>query len=173
MTPWTIAHQASLSMEFSKQEYCSGLPFTSPGAIPNPGIEPMYHALAGGFFTTDPPVKPKCLSRFTEGTRPRYSMESASRSHCKKSMWDGKHWWPSSLNITGSMSSWIFSVSSAADAHQRTWTWDTKMQTLLPTTWFPAHVLPDLLAIELQTLYLQGPWPTQPHNHYCSGLSLS
>ena len=48
-----------------------------------------------------------------EGTRPRYSMESASRSHCKKSMWDGKHWWPSLLNITGSMSSWIFSVSSA------------------------------------------------------------
>ena len=39
-TPWTIACQASLSMEFSQQEYWSGLPFPSPGDLPNPGIEP-------------------------------------------------------------------------------------------------------------------------------------
>ena len=40
MTPWTGAHQAPLSMEFSSQEYWSGLPFPSPGDLPHPGIEP-------------------------------------------------------------------------------------------------------------------------------------
>ena len=39
-TPWTVAHQAPLSMGFSKQEYWSGLPFPSPGDLPDPGIEP-------------------------------------------------------------------------------------------------------------------------------------
>ena len=39
-TPWSVAHQAPLSMEFSRQEYWSGLPFHSPGNLPNPGIEP-------------------------------------------------------------------------------------------------------------------------------------
>ena len=54
-TPWTVAHEAPLSMEFSQQEYWSGLPFP-PGDLPNPRIEP---ALADGFFTTEPPGKPK------------------------------------------------------------------------------------------------------------------
>ena len=52
---WTVAHQAPLPMEFSRQEYCSGLPFPSPGDLPDPGIEPaslMSPALASGFFTT-------------------------------------------------------------------------------------------------------------------------
>ena len=43
-TPWTVAHQASLSMEFSRQEYWSGLPFPSPEELPNPGIEPWSPA---------------------------------------------------------------------------------------------------------------------------------
>ena len=44
-TPWTIAHQPPLSMEFSRQEYWSGLPFPSAGNLPNPGIEPRSPAL--------------------------------------------------------------------------------------------------------------------------------
>ena len=40
-TPWTVAHQAPLSMEFSRQEYWSELPFPTPGVLPDPGIEPM------------------------------------------------------------------------------------------------------------------------------------
>ena len=54
-TLWTIAHQDPLSMEFSRQEYWSGLPFPSPGDLPNLGTEPvspMSPALAGRFFTT-------------------------------------------------------------------------------------------------------------------------
>ena len=44
-TPWTVAYQASLSMGFSRQEYWSGLPFISPGDLPDPGIEPKSPAL--------------------------------------------------------------------------------------------------------------------------------
>ena len=54
MAPWTVDHQAPLSMEFSRQEYCNGLLFPSPGVLPNPRIEPMSlksPALVGGFFT--------------------------------------------------------------------------------------------------------------------------
>ena len=58
VNPWTVAHQAPLSMEFSRQEYQSGLPFPSPGDIPNSGIEPVSPALAGGFFTTEQTGKP-------------------------------------------------------------------------------------------------------------------
>ena len=52
--PWTVAHYA-LCMDFSRQEYWSGLPCPPPGDLPDPGIEPMFLmslALAGGFFTT-------------------------------------------------------------------------------------------------------------------------
>ena len=54
-TPWTVACQAPLSMGFSRQEYWSGLPFPSPGDLPNPGIKftsPESPALASRFFTT-------------------------------------------------------------------------------------------------------------------------
>ena len=54
-TPWTVAHQASLSMGFFRQEYWSGLPFPPSGEPPNPGTEPTSPALAGGFLTTAPP----------------------------------------------------------------------------------------------------------------------
>ena len=53
--PWTVAHQAPLSVGFPRQEYWSGLPCPSPADLPNPGIEPtspVSSALAGGFFTT-------------------------------------------------------------------------------------------------------------------------
>ena len=49
VTPWTVAHQAPLAMEFSRQEYWSGLPFPSPGDLPNPGTDPASPALADGF----------------------------------------------------------------------------------------------------------------------------
>ena len=55
VTPWTVAHQALLSMAFSRQEYWSGLLFPSPGYLPDPGIQSkslVSPALAGGFFTT-------------------------------------------------------------------------------------------------------------------------
>jgi len=57
-TPWTVARQVPLSMEFSRQEYWSGLPFLTPGHLPNPEIELESPALAGKSFTTEPPGKP-------------------------------------------------------------------------------------------------------------------
>ena len=61
LTPWTIAHQAPVSMGFSRQECWSGLPFPSPGDLPEPGVEPASSALAGRFFTVEAPGKPSCL----------------------------------------------------------------------------------------------------------------
>ena len=56
-TPWTVTHQAPLSMGFSRQEYWSDLPFPSPGDLPNPGIEPRSPALQADALTSEPPGK--------------------------------------------------------------------------------------------------------------------
>ena len=58
-TPWTVAYQAPLSMGFSRQEYWSGLPFPSPGDLPNPGIEPQSPELQADALTSEPSDKPK------------------------------------------------------------------------------------------------------------------
>ena len=66
MTPWTIPCQASLSIGFTRQEYWNGLPFPPPEGLPDPGIEPtspVSLALAGGFFTTEPPRDQQSISR--------------------------------------------------------------------------------------------------------------
>ena len=56
---WTVACQVPLSMKFSRQYYWSGLPFPTPGDLPDLGIKLKYPALAGGFFSTVPPGKPR------------------------------------------------------------------------------------------------------------------
>ena len=55
--PWTITHQASLSMEFSRQEYWSGLPCPPPGDLPDPGIEPGSPALQADTLLFEPSGK--------------------------------------------------------------------------------------------------------------------
>ena len=65
VTPWTAAHQASPSMGFSRQEYWSGLPFPSPGDLPNPGIELGSPAFQADALTSEPPGKP--LYIYTNG----------------------------------------------------------------------------------------------------------
>ena len=71
-TPWTIAHQALLSMEFSRQEYQSGQPFPSPGDLPDQGIEPMSSALQADSLLSEPPGKNKACQRLQEiSTSPR------------------------------------------------------------------------------------------------------
>ena len=59
LPPWTVAPQVPLSMGFPRQKHWSVLPFSSPGDLPNPGIEPGSPALAGEFFVIEPPRKPK------------------------------------------------------------------------------------------------------------------
>ena len=58
-TPWTVARQVPVSMEFSRQEYWNGQPFPSPRDLPDPGIEPASPVLAGRCFRLAPPGKPK------------------------------------------------------------------------------------------------------------------
>ena len=60
-TPWTVAWHSPLSMEISRQEYWTGLPFPTPEDLPDPEIEPTSLALAGRFFTTTPLGKLPCL----------------------------------------------------------------------------------------------------------------
>ena len=58
VTPWTVALQAPLSMGFPRQEYWSGLPFHSPGDLPDPGMEPRSLALQADSLLSYPPGKP-------------------------------------------------------------------------------------------------------------------
>ena len=58
VTPWTIAYQTPPSMEFSRQEYWSGLPFPSPEDLPNPGIEPGSPTLQADALLSESPRKP-------------------------------------------------------------------------------------------------------------------
>ena len=64
VTPWTVAHQSSLSMGFPRQEYLGGLPFPPPGDLPNIGTEAMSPALASRLFTAEPPGKPVLYTRY-------------------------------------------------------------------------------------------------------------
>ena len=59
VTPWTVAYQAPMSMGFSRQESWSGLPFPSPGDLPDPGIEPGFPALEADALTSEPPGNPQ------------------------------------------------------------------------------------------------------------------
>ena len=58
VSPWTVARQAPLSMEFSMQECWSGQPFPSPGDLPDPGIEPRSPALQADSLSSEPAGKP-------------------------------------------------------------------------------------------------------------------
>ena len=88
VTPWTVAHQASLFMEFPRQEYRSRLPIPSPGDLPNPGIKPASPSLAGRLFFTEPPGKPK--GGMAECWFPRFSSVSSYSILCEllKYTWD-------------------------------------------------------------------------------------
>jgi len=57
-TPWTVAHEALPSIEFSRQEFWSGLPFPSPGDLPSPGIESRSPALRADDLPSEPPGNP-------------------------------------------------------------------------------------------------------------------
>ena len=61
-TPWSVAHPAPLSIGFSRKEYWSGLPFPTPGDLPNPGMEPRSPTLRADSSPAEPPGKP-CVSK--------------------------------------------------------------------------------------------------------------
>ena len=65
-TPWTVAHQALLSMGLSRQEYWSGLPFPSPGELPDPGIKPVSPELHTDSLPSEPSGKPFIISKSSQ-----------------------------------------------------------------------------------------------------------
>ena len=76
-TPWTVAYQAPPSMGFSRQECWSGLPFSSPGDLPDPGIEPGSPTLQADALSSEPPGNPR---RFRAETK-FYAIEKISYLH--------------------------------------------------------------------------------------------
>ena len=68
VTPWTVAHQAPLSVRFSRQEYWRGLPFPSPGDLPDPGIESRSLTLQADALTSEPPGKSTGLNICNKNT---------------------------------------------------------------------------------------------------------
>ena len=88
-TPWTVAHQALLSTEFSRQEYWSGRPSPTAGDFPNPGIKspsPESPASANRFFTAEPSGKPPSIS-----TVQFSSVQSLSRVQLFATPWTVAH----------------------------------------------------------------------------------
>ena len=85
-TPWTVAYQAPQSMEFSRQEYWSGLPFPAPGDLPNPGIEPESPALQADALPSEPPglifLLLSYLSGFPGGSDSKEFIISIERKKC-------------------------------------------------------------------------------------------
>ena len=117
-TPQTVAHQALLSMGFSRQEHWSGLPYPPPEDLPDPGIKPVFSctpALASSFFTASAtweaiwehisfllPQSPEWLS-LALITRQGQADENLAKKHCNG--WGEEHraWWESSYRKQGSM----------------------------------------------------------------------
>ena len=96
-TPWTVAHQAPLSMAFFRQDYWSGLPCSPPGYLPNPGIETMllmFPALAGSSLPLAPPGKPKLWYYLLVNTV-RIELNCRTPSWCFRIAWcvENPHAW--------------------------------------------------------------------------------
>ena len=124
VAPRTVPCQVPLSMGFPRQEYWSGLPFLFPGGLPDPGIEPKSPALAGGFFTTEPPGKPlidtqhcislKCLAQWFglhtswNYNHSKFSEHPSSQTDtksCDENTWDLLPW--QLLYLTSSSDNYI------------------------------------------------------------------
>ena len=87
-TPWTVAYQVPPSMGFSRQEYWSGLPFPSPGALPDPGIEPGSPALQTDALPSEPPGKHTIASLQIKSIYPsNIKGYWGFRKHCIQSTW--------------------------------------------------------------------------------------
>ena len=113
-TPWTIAYQVPPSMGFSRQEYWGGLPFPSPGDLPNPGIEPGSPPLKADTLPSEPPGKSSTLSYLQNSRSVVFTVAcrifSCSLSTTSCGMWGlvphpGVEPGPSALGL-GSLSHW-------------------------------------------------------------------
>ena len=102
-TPWTVAYQASPSMGFSRQECWSGLPFPSPGDLPDPGIEPGSPALQADALLSEPPGKPSLYPKHPSKEKNKTKqnkVKSLSRSQLLATPWTGAYQAPPSMGFS-------------------------------------------------------------------------
>ncbi|CAM9699053.1 unnamed protein product [Rangifer tarandus platyrhynchus] len=109
VTLWTVAYLAPLSMECSWLEYWSGMPFLTPGHLPDPGIDPVSSALAGGIFTIEPVVNGAGTAKQTHA---KYNTQSTNnqRKKQKKNFCASKDSQGTSLAATKWIGNQIFST---------------------------------------------------------------
>ena len=97
VTPWSVVYQAPLSMGFSRQEYWSGLPFPSPGDLPNLGIEPRSPALLADALLSELGKEPACQCRWRKrhgsGTAPGGGHGNTLQYSCLEKPMDRGAWW--------------------------------------------------------------------------------
>ena len=109
-TPWTVDHQAPLTMGFSRHKYWSGLPFPSPGDIPDPGMEPGSPALRADSLPSAPPGKPTLILRQDVNNR-RYSRKARrTKRNCLHKLFRRRGWqrmrWLDGITNSMDMSFW-------------------------------------------------------------------
>ena len=90
VTQWTVAHQAPLSMEYSRQERWSGLSCPFPGYLPDPGVKPRSPALQVDCLSSEPPGKPTQTSKYVEIGLPWCLSGNKSACQCRRRGFD--HW---------------------------------------------------------------------------------
>ena len=95
MTPWTVAHQTPLSMGFSRQEYRSGLPFSTSRDLPDPALSPhlCIFTLAGGFFTIESPGKPRSCGIGSKTVRGHQNYLEGLLKHSCLAGFQPQHFW--------------------------------------------------------------------------------
>ena len=154
-TPWTVAYQARPSMGFSRQEYWSGLPFPSPGDLPDPGIKPGSPALQADALTSEAPGKPFHQGRCYPAAAAAKSLQSCL-TLCDPI--DGS---PAGSPIPGILQA--RTLEWVAISFSNAWKWKVKEKSLsrvqlLATPWTAAHQAPPSMGFSRQ--------------EYCSGVLL-
>ena len=117
-TPWTVAHQASTSMGFSRQEYWSGVPLPSPGDLPDPGIEPGSPALWADASPSEPPGKSTVRVREVNKLGKRLR---AWVSMCVCVWWDITWKWLGRWHLSPELQGWAMKVTRDAGTGNGIW----------------------------------------------------
>ena len=152
-TPWTIAHQAPPSMEFSRQEYWSGLPFPSPGDLPHPGIEPGSPTLQANTLPSEPPGK----YHSDAATAAAKSLQSCP------TLWDPIDCSPPGSPVPGTLQA--RTLEWVATAFSNAWKWKVNVKSLsrvrpLATPWTAAFQAPPSMGFSRQEYWSGVPWPS-------------
>ena len=139
-TPWTVAHQASISMRISRQEYCSGLQVPPPEDLPRSRIKPVSPALAGRFFTTEPLGKLWYLFSYLQVNLLRFPTELT---------------WDKTSHMRTCIMKRLDQINR--DAHPRCFSWcDSSSLCILPThIWSTVKLLRQALGLAPEDLKVQ------------------